>query len=159
MDNDNMGVLNKKEMADKRNKKILVLLIAIAVVVFIVFITLKLMTKEDSIQKVNVSSIITNQETKVLFVGSKNPKNCENCSKITDYLDKENIKYDYYNVDDYSDKEYKEMLKSIDINPDDFGYPAVVYIRNGKLYSNVINLVDTKPVETFIKDYELKNLK
>ena len=51
------------------------------------------------------------------------------------------------------------MLKTVEINPDDFGYPGVIYIKEGRLYADVINLEDTKPVKNFIKTYDLKKVK
>ena len=92
---------------------------------------------------------------KIIYIST----NYKNCNKIEKYLNSQKINYLSYDVEDYKESEYKEMLRSIEINPDDFGYPAVIYIRDGRLYSNVINLEDTKPVEEFIKTYELKDVK
>lgn len=156
MEKKQMGALNKKE----ENKKIIILLVAIVAVIAVVVIVLTTLNKTAVEKgKADVSSIISNAETRIIYVGSSDSKKCSKCSKIQKYLDDQNINYLSYDVSEYKEKEYKEMLRSIEINPDDFGYPAVIYIKDGRLYSNVINLEDTKPVEEFIKTYELKNVK
>ena len=46
----------------------------------------------------------------------------------------------------------KKMLQSLSINPSDFNYPAVIYIKDGSLYSDIINIKDTKVIDKFLKD-------
>lgn len=142
------------------NKKIVVLLIAI----LLVLVVFKVATKEvekanDRKNRADISEIIKNKETKVVYIGSRDSKKCKKCNDVVNYLKNEGIDFATYEVEDYSKEEYESMLKSIQINPVDFGYPAVVYIRDGKLYSNIININDTKAVATFIKDYQLKTVK
>ena len=69
------------------------------------------------------------------------------------------IKYISYDVKNYSKDKYEKLLITLGINPSDFGYPAVIYVKDGMMYSNIINISDTKTVETFIKNYELQKLK
>lgn len=157
MEKKEMGALNKNA---KRNKQIIVLVVAIVAVIAITAIVLNVINKDNKqSNKIDVSSIVSNAETKIIFVGSSDSKKCKSCDKIEKYLDDQKINYVTYDVEDYTEEEYKEMLRTIEINPDDFGYPAVIYIKEGRLYSNVINLTDTKPVQQFIKTYELKKIK
>ncbi len=156
MQNKDMGALNKKEA--KQKQQIIVLLGAIIVVVLVVMISLNLI-RGNKIEKINVSKIIENAETKLIFVENSDKSKCKKCSTIKKYLDSEKINYVTYDVSMYSKKEYNEMLKTVEINPDDFGYPAVIYLKEGRLYADVINLEDTKPVEDFIKTYDLKKVK
>ncbi len=51
------------------------------------------------------------------------------------------------------------MLTTLSINPPDFNYPAVIYIKDGSMYSNIININDTKTVDTFIREYQLQDVK
>ncbi len=156
MEKKNMGALNKQEL--KQKKQIIALVGAILVVILIVILVLNLI-KGSKIEKIDVSKLVENAETKIIFVENSDKTKCKKCSDIKKYLDDEQINYVTYDVSLYTEKEYNDMLKTIEINPDDFGYPAVIYIRDGKLYSNVINLSDTKPVKDFIKTYELKKVK
>ncbi len=144
----------------KRNKKIIILIVAIIAVLSIFRFLFKSVDKEiDKKNKANISEILEKKQTKIIYVGSSNNKKCAKCRDVIKYLDNQGIKYVKYDVEDYSEEEYRKMLESLSINPDDFGYPGVIYIREGRLYSNVINITDTSSVETFIKDYELKNVK
>lgn len=157
MEKKEMGVLNKNVM---KNKQIVILVAAIAAVIAITAIALNVINKDKKENsKIDVASIVSKAETKIIYVGSSDSKKCKACNKVEKYLDEEKINYVTYDVEDYTEEEYKEMLRTIEINPDDFGYPAVIYIREGRLYSNVINLTDTKPVKEFIKTYELKAVK
>ena len=156
MEKKEMGALNKNAI---RNKQIVILVAAIVAVIAITTIVLNTTKKEKETSKINVANIVSKAETKIIYVGSSDSKKCKSCEKIEKYLVNEKINYLTYDVEDYTKEEYNEMLRTIEINPADFGYPAVIYIREGRLYSNVINLADTKPLKDFIKTYELKKIK
>lgn len=159
-DNKNMGALNKKEKMDQTNKKIMILVIIILVVIAGVFVIIR--TMENAAiegKKADIETIIKEGQTKIIYVMNSDESKCKKCDEIQKYLEDQKINYLTYDVSEYSEKEYKKMLQTVSINPSDFGYPAVIYIRDGKLYSNVINLTDTKPLETFIKDYDLTKIK
>ena len=72
------------------------------------------------------------------------------------FMDDQKIDYALYDVKEHNNTEYKEMLQSLSINPSDFNYPAVIYVKDGIMYSNIINVDNTDVIEQFIKDYELK---
>lgn len=154
MEDKNMGILNKNTQ-----KQQVVFLLGATITVILVVVVLLNSLKPKEVEKLNVSKLVENAETKIIFVENSDKTKCKKCSDIKKYLDDEQINYVTYDVSLYTKKEYNDMLKTIEINPDDFGYPAVIYIRDGKLYSNVINLSDTKPVKEFIKTYELKKVK
>lgn len=152
--------LNKKEKKNNDNKQIMVLLVVILLVVAAIFLALKFMgNTSKKVDSANIETIMKNGETKIVFVMSSDKSNEKKSNKIKDYLDSKNINYVTYDVSKYSKKDYQNMLQDLSINPSDFGYPAVIYIKDGKLYSNVINLDDTKVVDTFIKDYDLTKVK
>lgn len=154
MEDKNMGILNKNAQRQQ-----VVFLLGATITVILVVVVLLNFLKPKEVEKLNVSKLVENAETKIIFVENSDKTKCKKCSDIKKYLDDEQINYVTYDVSLYTKKEYNDMLKTIEINPDDFGYPAVIYIRDGKLYSNVINLSDTKPVKEFIKTYELKKVK
>lgn len=158
MGNKNMGALNKREVDKKKNIIIIVVAIVLLIAIAIVLAT-RMKSENEEKQKVDFSKIIQKAETRVVFIGSSDKEKCKNCDKIKDYLDSKKINYLVYDVEDYSNKEYIATLKSIEINPPDFGYPAVIYMKDGKLYANVINLSDTSHLEEFIKTYQLENVK
>ena len=152
--------LKKKEKKNNYNKQIMVLLVVIWLVVSAIFLALKFMgNTSKKVDSANIETIMKNGETKIVFVMSSDKSNEKKSNKIKDYLDSKNINYVTYDVSKYSKKDYQKMLQDLSINPSDFRYPAVIYIKDGKLYSNVINLDDTKVVDTFIKDYDLTKVK
>lgn len=143
-----------------KQKKILIIVVAVIVVLLLVLLVKNLLGgKNVTHSSADFSKIIENSETTIVYVENSDSKKCKDCDKIKKYLDKQNIEYLIYDVNKYSDKEYTEVLKSIEINPADFSYPAVIYMKDGKVYSNVINISDTKSVDNFIKTYDLTNIK
>lgn len=155
---DNMGALNKNEKKD--NKQILVLLVVILLVVAAIFLVLKFIgNTSQKVDSANIETIMKNGETKIIYVMSSDKSKAKKSDEIKKYLDSKNVNYVTYDVSKYSKKDYQKMLQDLSINPSDFGYPAVIYIKDGKLYSNIINLESTKVVDTFIKDYDLTKVK
>lgn len=145
---------------NNKQKKILIIVVAVIAIVLLLLLVKNLLGgKITTHSDADFSKIVENAETKIVYVENSDSKKCKNCEKIKKHLDKQNIEYSIYNVNKYSDKEYTEMLKSIEINPDDFSYPAVIYMKDGKVYSNVINISDTTAVDNFIKTYGLTNIK
>ena len=80
-------------------------------------------------------------------------------TQVMQYLDKKEINYRSYDINKLSEDDYKKLLYNIKIDEDLFGTPAIVYIKNGVMYGNLINIKDTKVVEKFVKDYSLKKVK
>lgn len=142
----------------KKNKKIIILVVAIIAILLVFKVAFKSIEEKKEAEKVklNISEILEKKQTKLIFVGSSDSKKCSKCKEVKDYLKKQGIDFVEYDVEKYSSQEYKKMLEQLEINPDDFGYPAINYINNGSLYANVINITNIKSVETFIKDYDLK---
>ena len=151
---DNMGALNKRAKKDSTNKQVILL------VILGIFLVLKSVgNTEKKVDSANIETIMKNGETKLIFVMSSDKSKAGKSNDIKKYLDDKKINYVTYDVSKYSKKDYQKMLQDLSINPSDFGYPAVIYIKDGKLYSNIINLDDTKVVDTFIKDYDLTKVK
>lgn len=142
------------------NKNIFILVVIILVVMLIIYGGLQLInTNTKSIKSTDISDMMKDKKTKIIYVENSNSKKCSKCSEILKHLDKNKINYEVYDVKKYSTKEYEKMLQTLNINPSDFNYPAVIYIKDGVMYSNIINIESTKVVDLFIKDYELKKVK
>lgn len=157
---DNMGALNKRAKKDSTNKQVIILFVVILLVILGIFLVLKSVgNTEKKVDSANIETIMKNGETKLIFVMSSDKSKAGKSNDIKKYLDDKKINYVTYDVSKYSKKDYQKMLQDLSINPSDFGYPAVIYIKDGKLYSNIINLDDTKVVDTFIKDYDLTKVK
>lgn len=151
-----------KDMS-KDNKKILVLACIIIVAIGLIYFILQFIGGGNNLSpkeaKETVDKALTIKDEQIIYIENSDSKKCEKCSKIKKYLDDEGINYVLYDVNNYSKKEYEETLKKLTINPSDFGYPAVIYVRDGIMYSNIINIPSTDTVKQFIKDYNLKKVK
>lgn len=157
----NMGTQSKKKgKKNNSNVQMIVLLIVILIAVVAIFSILKsINSTEKKVDSTNIETIMKNGETKIVFVMSSDKSKAKDSEKVKKYLDSKNINYVTYDVSKHSKKDYEKTLQDLSINPSDFGYPAVIYIKDGKLYSNIINLSDTRVVDVFIKDYDLTKVK
>ena len=152
---------NKKEGLNKNeeNKRIFILVVVILVVMLVFYLIINFIGGKYQNDEKSMSSIISNSETAVLYIWNSDSKKCKDCKEIKNHLDKKKVNYIGYDVKNYEKNEYEKLLTTLSINPPDFNYPAVIYVKEGAMYSNIINISDTKTVDTFIKEYKLENVK
>lgn len=147
-------------MEKKENKVIGILILAIVLVICVVAGILYFNYNKANVAKnADIKSIIKEGKTAIIYVENSDSKKCKNCKELKEYLDSKNINYLLYDVNKNSKGNYKEMLQNLTINPNDFGYPGVIYVKEGQIYSDIINIKDTKVVEQFIKEYNLTKVK
>ena len=153
-------MVKKVEETKKENNMIGILVALIILVLCVVAVILFINNKKnDMVKNSDIENIIKEGKTAIIYVENSDSKKCEKCSDIKKYLNEEKINYEIYDVNKNTSKEYKKMLQTLTINPSDFNYPAVIYIKEGRIYSNIINVNDTKIVKQFIKDYDLTLVK
>lgn len=153
-------MVKKVEENKKENKMIGILAVLIILVLCVVAVILFINNKKnDMVKNSDIENIIKEGKTAIIYVENSDSKKCEKCSDIKKYLNEEKINYEIYDVNKNTSKEYKKMLQTLTVNPSDFNYPAVIYIKEGRIYSNIINVNDTKIVKQFIKDYDLTLVK
>lgn len=73
---------------------------------------------------------INKKEDFLLLIVENKCTQCENIEKI---LNDKNISYTTLNKD--KEPRYEEILKEIDLTKNEIKYPAIIYIKNGSLYS------------------------
>lgn len=139
---------------NKENKKIFALITIIIITISVVYLITTYLG-EGIKEKETVSDILKNKETAIVYIENSDSKKCKDCASIKKYLDSVDLNYILYDVKSEGDKEYKDMLRSLGIKISDFNYPAVIYIKEGSMYSNIINLQNTKVVKRFIEDFDL----
>lgn len=153
-------MVKKVEENKKENNMIGILVALIILVLCVVAVILFINNKKnDMVKNSDIENIIKEGKTAIIYVENSDSKKCEKCLDIKKYLNEEKINYEIYDVNKNTSKEYKKMLQTLTINPSDFNYPAVIYIKEGRIYSNIINVNDTKIVKQFIKDYDLTLVK
>jgi glutaredoxin len=138
------------------------LLYLIILILIIIIVIMKFFPKHNlninSEGEINIQEIIENKETKLIYVYSSNEKNCKYCSKVTSHLEQYNLSYLPINIEDISKEDYHQFLNTLEIDEDIFGYPALIYIKTGEMFANIINIDNVEVVEQFISDYDLNLL-
>lgn len=144
--------LDKKEIDYKA--LIIWVIFGIALIVFVIFLYRTFFGASFGTKEVN--EIIADRKTQVIYVMNSDSKKCEDCAKIKKYLEDKSLNYEIYDVKKTGNSDYKRLLENLNIDDEVFNYPAIIYIKDGNMYANIINIEDTKVVDQFIKDYNLK---
>ena len=133
-----------QEFKEMRNKFLLGLLVAIVFIALFVVIILRRFGVGSTIN----SNIRKDKTFTVLVVN----KDCSKCDDIKKYLDDNKVKYE--ELDEYS-AEGRSLLANYEFVTYTSVSPAVIYIKKGKMYANLVNVNTTDELELFIKNYKL----
>ena len=139
-----------------KEDKFSITIVCVVVVLFIVIVRNSL-AKDEIYANVDVNNVLMG--TNVLYMDNTDYNECKFCNKARVYLDDKGINYKYYNVASVSDDKFKEDLELLGIDEELFGTPALIYIEDGRMFANIINISDTDVIDSFIKDYSLDKLK
>ncbi len=110
-------------------------------------------------KNIGIGDIVNKKQTTLIYVENTNDKKCTNCSKIKKYLNSKKINYILYDVKSQGNSNYNRLLEILNIDKDIFNYPALIYMQDGVMFANIINIDDTKIVDQFIEDYDLTKVK
>ena len=141
-----------------QNKKYLPYLIIIIIILLILMITAILSSKENTISYQEIENIIKNKDDVIVYYYNSNSSNFNNW-KIKSYLNKQGIRYSVYNDKNVDKKEYNQLLKLLKIDKKVFACPSLIYIKEGKMYGNIIAIDNTKTVKQFLDNYDLYTVK
>lgn len=147
---------NKFKNINLKEDKFSIAIVCVVVVLFIVIVRNSL-AKDEIYANVDVNNVLMG--TNVLYMDNTDYNECKFCNKARVYLDDKSINYKYYNVSSVSDDKFKEDLELLGIDEELFGTPALIYIEDGRMFANIINISDTDVIDSFIKDYSLDKLK
>lgn len=154
-------MMNKlKEIKDKlfKNKKrnIIAICVLIVIILIIILINKYWIPKKDknTIMYNDIVTMIDNKDTFLIYYYNSKSSN-KNNKNIKKYLDKEGIRYFNYNDVLIKREEYSNFLNLINIDKSLFGTPSLIYIKNGKMYGNLINIDNSDIVKQFIDTYDL----
>lgn len=139
-----------------KEDKFSIAIVCVVVVLFIVIVRNSL-AKDEIYANVDVNNVLMG--TNVLYMDNTDYNECKFCNKARVYLDDKGINYKYYNVSSVSDDKFKEDLELLGIDEELFGTPALIYIEDGRMFANIINISNTDVIDSFIKDYSLDKLK
>lgn len=139
-----------------KNKNVIIGIILAVIILVIGLLLFVFVFKGDRltpIEKINVALI--NKEDMILYIGSS--KDCSYCKTVSKYLDENKIDYTYYDISKDTKSNYERLLQSLSINKNDFGYPAIIYIKEGKQYSNIININSEEVIDEFFKNSSISS--
>ena len=105
-----------------------------------------------------ISEKIDNKDTFIIYYYNSKSSNKYN-KKVKKYLNKNNINYYIYDDNKVDKNTYNKFLKLVDIDADLFVLPSIIYIKDGKVYSNLIGINNTNTLDRYIKDYDLVLIK
>ncbi len=134
------------EFIDLRNKVLLGIGICLILFVpFFFFIRNHLIADESTIIK-----RINKNETFIVLVTNKKCKECKNYKKI---LKNNKVDYNVMNID--KDKNYKNVLKELDMESTDITPPSLLYISGGHLFATLVKIGDEEGLQTFINNFNI----
>ena len=157
------NILNKIKDVFK-NKKIRNIIIISFIVIIVIIIMILIFHKRVDKDDMNTTTydeivdMINDKDTFLIYYYNSKSKN-KNNKDIKKYLDELGIRYFNYNDSLIKRNEYIELLKLMEIDKNVFGVPALIYIRNGKMYGNIINIDSKEVVDKFIDNYDLYTVK
>jgi glutaredoxin len=140
------------------NKKTITTLIVVAAIIVAIVIGF-IARNNSSLAGTKIMTSLKKNQTFVIYLNNSNSSKCQKCASIKKILD--DNKVDYYNY--YKDKEtnYSAMLKKLDIDENVIAPPAIIYVKDGNMYANIIAITGTtdKDITNFLKTYKLINTK
>lgn len=121
-------------------------------VILIVFSSLfvMMMVNKNFLNVSKFEKIIKNKDNALLLVRKSD---CKKCGSIEKELKKSNVKYFVLNTD--NDKRRDIIFKKMNITSSDIEEPSVVYVKDGGVYSI---LVDIQKINDLNKYLEYNNL-
>lgn len=143
------------------NKKYMISIVSFTIVILIGIITITIISNSNDNNTITyneIESIIKNKDSIVIYYYNSRSSN-KNNRKMKKYLNNTGIKYYIYNDQNIDKKEYNKFLKLLKIDKKLFDCPSLIYIKDGKMYGNIINIDNTKVVEQFINNYDLYTVK
>jgi glutaredoxin len=140
------------------NKKTTMTLLIVAIIIIVIVIGF-IIRHNNSLVGTKIMTSLNKNETFVIYLNNSNSSKCSKCATIKKILD--DNKVDYY--DYYKDKEtnYSIMLKKLDIDENVISPPAIIYVKDGNMYANIIAISGTKDkdITNFLQTYKLTNTK
>lgn len=121
-------------------------------IIGIFFFTL-ILSRKNSINPTYLENKIDGKDDFVLLVRDKD---CKNCKEITDLLKRREIKYYTLNVD--KNRRSDLIIDKLDIPKSDIVEPTLINIKEGKVYSILIDIKKMDDLNGFIEYNNLANM-
>ena len=137
-----------RELLDFINKTIIIIIVlVIGIAVFIL-----VMVNKNSLGLSKVEKVIDNKEDLIVLIRKND---CKKCSSIENVLKNNNI--DYYVLNSNNNKRKDIIYKKINITNIDIEEPSIVYIKDGNLYSILVDIKKISDLNKFLEYNSLTN--
>lgn len=129
-----------------RNRVLIGIFVSILFIVPICFfIKNKLLVTDSDLEK----SIKKQEDILILFIEDK-------CSKCKSYEKKLiDLNVNYFVLNKSTKKNYKTILYKIETNDDEVIPPTLIYVREGKVYSTLVDIKSDNELEKYLSKHKL----
>ena len=128
--------------------------IMLCIIVVILVTTMIVLFMKKHFDDAAIIKNIDKKESMLIYVTDDN---CSDCLRVEDILDDNKVNYNIMNKD--KNKDYKKVIKKLQIEESDLPTPALIYVSEGVKYATLVGISDMDELNYFIKYYELDNTK
>lgn len=132
------------EFIELRNRFLIGILIAVIFSVPLFVFVYKTFSSPQVLTKIEKGDTFS-----ILIVAEE----CENCKLVENILDNKDIKY--LKVNKSTNKDYASIMEKLGIKNKNDSFPIIVYVKDGKMVGNLMNIDSEKEVEGFLNFHKI----
>ena len=143
---------------NEKKKMIILLSIVAIIIVFIIIGSIFENQKSKSYLK-QFYNDFNGQENKLVMIGRDNCSWCQLFQPTLDFMSKKyNFNYTYVNTNELTNSVFNKLLKTINVDPKDFGTPLTIVVKEGNVidslngYTDEVDLLEFLKKNKFVKD-------
>jgi len=138
------------------NKKILVIvLVVVAIFALIPIVAIINVVKSKNIIE-EFHETMNSEDLNLIYIGRDNCSYCNLFDEEIEFIDDEfDIDYLYINTNKLTNKDFDELLTTLDINEDDFGTPYILITQNGEKLAEQPGYIPENQLFDFLQEYGL----
>lgn len=143
-------------MSEKKKAVVVLCGLALLLVIIIVSVVLSLIESNKKIEE--IKTIMSSNEEKIVYLEKESCYYCNLLKPITDSLEEE-FNLDYHRIDtsELSNIELAKVLKTLEIDYEDFGTPYIVIVKDGKKIDEHVGYTDEDVLFELFKDNKIIN--
>lgn len=132
-------------------KKLYIILIVIGAFIALIFGVNFINENNSKKYLESFNSVIESGEKKIILLGRETCGYCQMFQPLLDYMkEKYEFEYLYVDTEKLTEKGLNEVLKKLNIDPDDFGTPHTSLVEGGKVVDQIGGYVDEQKLLTFL---------
>lgn len=137
------------------DKKRSIILFGIVIATFVaIFVGSFLESKKSDKYLSEFYSAFNGSENKLVMIGRDNCSWCQMFKPSLDFMhDNYGLEYLYVNTNELTSSAFNKLLKVINVDPDDFGTPYTIVVKNGEVVDSLNGYTDEVDLFDFLKKY------